>query len=115
VRKPRQQPDHLALQAPEHAETCLLPSARWRRRHANNPLIKAKMIRTAPIRANSSAHAASDAPKAATAVDPARKAVVPPNKGMAQQAAQAAPTPTAAFQGLISISLWMGKSPTPPR
>ncbi len=94
--------DHLRLQPPEHMETLGLTDVR-RRRQAISTLPKANTSNTPPIRTSSSAHATMDAPIAARAVDPAARAAVPPSRGTAQQAAHSAPTPTAAFQGLISV------------
>lgn len=61
---------------------------------------------------NSSAHASNAEPDAASVVAPTVRAAVPPSSGTTQQAAQAAPTPKAAFQGLMSFVRCLGTSPT---
>lgn len=90
------------------------PGVRFRRRlrahHVTAPPTPARTSRPVANGANSSAHASSAELAAARAAVPAVSAATPPTRGIAQQAAHAAPMPRTAFQGLIRPSPMPGQA-----
>lgn len=90
------------------------PGARFRRRlrthHVTAPPTPARTSRPVANGANSSAHASNAEPAAARAAVPPVSAATPPMRGIAQQAAHAAPMPRTAFQGLIRPSPMPGQA-----
>lgn len=104
-----------ALQPPAHPVTGLGAACRLPCHQTTPPPTAARHSKTAASTMNSSAQASKAETAAATPAEPAAHAAAPPNGGAAQQTAQAAPTPTAAFQGLMANLRYLGTSPTSSR